>query len=517
VSPLFGSSYIPTHDGEYHIIRFVEFYRMLSQGYWFPKWAPTMNSGYGIPIFLFHYPLPNYVGAFFQFLGRNAVDAFKLSMGLGYVLSYISCFIWLRKLFGTKAAAFGTVLAGCVPYWFVDMYVRGSVGEIWAIALLFMALVSIEYKRLIFCSFIIGALVVSHNILAMLFVPFLVGYMFIRNKQFFPAIFFGLGLASFFWIPALFERQYVVGLNTVDFREHFVALYELLIPSWGTEFSGAAFGGNKISFQIGIIPLGILILSFFVFFRSKEKEMKQLCIYIACVMLCSIACMLPWSKFLWEYITPLQFIQYPWRLLSFLIPCIAFLGAYSAKKIGKTFLFACIGIAAFVFSFHYMSPVLYAPRDTWYYLSRPNFTDGTSSMGNSFSTIWTGWKSKRPQYLIEVLNGKVSGGITTNTFLTKTFTIASAQGADVYMSILYYPGWEVLVDKKSVPIDYKTDGTIRFSVASGSHHIVVHFGETLIRTVANFISLVSLVWLLGWGILGIYDRRYRHVATVIRS
>ena len=45
VLPLFGRSYIPTHDGEYHIIRIVEFAKMLGEGNIVPRWAPELNSG----------------------------------------------------------------------------------------------------------------------------------------------------------------------------------------------------------------------------------------------------------------------------------------------------------------------------------------------------------------------------------------------------------------------------------------------------------------------------------------
>lgn len=516
VFPLFGPSYIPTHDGEYHIIRFIEFYRMLAAGYWFPKWAPTLNSGYGIPIFLFHYPLPNYAGSFFQAIGRNAVDAFKLSLAFGYLAAFGFSFLWLGKLFGTRAGLFGAFIGSFVPYWFVDMYVRGSVGEVWGIVMLFIAMTFLEYGVLLPFSLAVAGLVLSHNILAMLFVPFLLVYALIRKPKFIKGIVWGLGLSAYFWIPALFERQYVVGLNTVDFREHFVALYELLIPSWGTEFSGNIFGGNKISFQIGIIPILIFIASVVVFLRSRPRNVTYLFGFMTLTAVFAIFLMLPFTGFLWEKIGLLQFIQYPWRLLSFLIPCIGFLAAYTAFYTKRGPFLMVIGILAFFFSFRYMQPVLYAPRDTNYYLSRQNFTDGTSSMGNSFSTIWTGWKSARPPYLAEVFNGKITGGVRMNTFLTKTFTIHSEGGADIFLPIVYYPGWEVLVDKKSTPIDYTSDGTIRFSVGGGDHTVVVNFGETPLRNVSDFISLATLVWVIGWGILGVYERRHRHVTPLVR-
>ena len=75
--PLFGKAYIPTQDGEYHIIRIVEFARMLGRGYIVPRWAPDMNSGYGIPIFNYQYPLPNYIGSFVRLFTRDGVYAFQ--------------------------------------------------------------------------------------------------------------------------------------------------------------------------------------------------------------------------------------------------------------------------------------------------------------------------------------------------------------------------------------------------------------------------------------------------------
>src|SRR3989344_7580994 len=86
VAPAFGSRYIPTHDGEYHIVRIVEFARMIEAGYWFPRWAPNLNSGYGIPIFEFHYPLPNYIGTFIRVFTHDELRAFQMGMAVGYMI-----------------------------------------------------------------------------------------------------------------------------------------------------------------------------------------------------------------------------------------------------------------------------------------------------------------------------------------------------------------------------------------------------------------------------------------------
>jgi len=357
--PLLGKGYIPTHDGEYHIIRFIEFFRMLSAGYWFPRWAPTLNSGYGMPVFLFHYPLPNYIGAFFLSIGIDAVYAFKLSLAFGYIISSIFAFLWLRKLFGVKAALTGALISSFVPYWFVDIYVRGSVGEVWAIAFVFAALMFLEYRRLILFACAIAGLILSHNILAMLFIPFLLGYAYFQNRRYILGIFFGIVLTAYFWIPALFERGYVVGLNIVNFHEHFIQLYEFLIPSWGTGFSGAVFGINKMSFQIGMIPLAVLVGSIIFGLKEKDLKVRRLYWYFLLVLLSAVSLMFPWATYIWDHVTFITYVQFPWRFLSFVIPVVAFIGAYVSNHIRMRFWsIAFIGVAV-LFSYSYIRPHIY--------------------------------------------------------------------------------------------------------------------------------------------------------------
>lgn len=511
--PLFGRGYIPTHDGEYHIIRFIEFFRMISAGYWFPRWAPTLNSGYGIPIFLFHYPFPNYVGAFIQFLRFDSVDAFKLCLAFGYITAGFFSFLWLKKLFGTKAGLVGAVVSSFVPYWFVELYVRGSVGEVWAIAFVFAGLMLLEYEKFTLFSLAVCGLILSHNILAMLFIPFFFGMTILRNKRYTFGILFGVLLSSYFWIPAIFERMYVVGLNTVNFREHFVQLYELLIPSWGTELSGEVFAGNKMSFQIGIVPLFVLLGSLLFGLREKRQGMAQLYWYFFFVFFCAMVLTLSSSSFLWLRLPLLQYVQYPWRFLSFVIPFTAFTGAYVSSQMRERFMSIMLILVSVIFSYSYLRPVVYAVRDSQYYLSRKNFTDGTSSMGNSFSTIWTGWKNKRSEYILEIINGKESEGTAQQSYLKKEFTVLSQDYSRVFVPILYYPGWRAIVDKREIPIDFTHDGTIQFSVSPGKHKVTVEFTQTPLRKFSDILSIFTLVWIVGWGILGIYDNRHRHIST----
>jgi len=81
--PLLRSGFIPTHDGEYHLIRFWQFDKNIRLGDFFPRWAPDLNAGFGSPLFNFFYPLPNYLGEFWYLLGFSFISSLKLVLASG--------------------------------------------------------------------------------------------------------------------------------------------------------------------------------------------------------------------------------------------------------------------------------------------------------------------------------------------------------------------------------------------------------------------------------------------------
>ncbi len=141
----------------------------------------------------------------------------------------------------------------------------------------------------------------------------------------------------------------------------------------------------------------------------------------------------------------------------------------------------------------YIRPVTYAPRSDAYYLTKRNFTDGTSSLGNALSTIWTGWKQTRPVRHIEMVSGDAN--VIGNT-------IHAATTSTVQINTLYYPGWSVRIDNKAVQIK-NVSGVIQVTVSKGTHTMNAVFGETVMRMFADAVSLASLVY-LGYTILQVY-------------
>ncbi len=79
------------------------------------------------------------------------------------------------------------------------------------------------------------------------------------------------------------------------------------------------------------------------------------------------------------------------------------------------------------------------------------------------------------------------------------YEIHSSGNTRIRENTLYFPGWNVLVDGKSVNIEFqdpKNRGLITFFVPDGKHSIDVKFQETRLRLFANFITILSIGCLL---------------------
>ena len=440
----------------------------------------------------------------------SLTDSFKITLATGYLIAVLFCYLWLAKLFNRKAAFVGSIVFAFTPYWFVDLYVRGSVGEVIAMGWFMIALTSIERRWLILLSISTAGIILSHNIMSMLFIPLVVGYGIIRNRSGTPWVILGVAVSTYFWLPALLERQYVIGLNVVNFREHFPELFQLLIPSWGTGFSAAGVPNGEMSQQLGIGTILLTVWTVVHLLREKGRGVRRLIGISLILFIILIIFMLSFSQPLWEAVTPLQLLQYPWRFFSVVVPLSGIFGAYIVSKLEGNIWGLIIALAAIAFALGYIRPVIYAPRDDAYYLSRREFTDGTSSLGNSFSTKWSPWKPQRAAKRVEILTGVgVMNGIGEEDPVDLRFDVLLEKEAMVRVNTTYYPGWTVEVDGKTTAIDFTKDGTIAFAAPGGAHTVRVHFGETPLRKTADIISLVSLLWIVLSAILEI-KHAYRH-------
>lgn len=540
LSILFGFSLLhsglpPTHDGEYHVVRFYEFDKSLKEGEWYPRWAPDLNQGFGIPLFNYSYPLPNYVASFIHVLGFSFIDVFKLELYLSVLMSGIFFYLWTKRFFGKLGGLVCASFYMFSPYHIVDVYIRGSVGEAWALAFypaVLWAITEYRYtkkpKYFFLSTFFFSLTIFSHNILALQFLPFVLSYGILLSffdkdkltflKQFLTVFILGVGISSLFWMPALFEKPYVVGLQIYEVTHHFPDLYELLIPTWGSGFFTSE-PENRMSVQIGIanlIAFFASILAFLVYVIKKDKtHSKALAFFIIWFMLFFFL-MLSVSKPVWRIVPLMDYFQFPWRFLGISILCLSFLSGSlfgifykTNKSVFTNVVFSIVFLFFFsiplLFSIGYIKMPYYLERDDRYYISRPNFIYGTNSIGNAFNTVWFDASLKRPERKIAIIKGK--GYLKNEKVLASSYAINtdSAEALTIQINTAYFPGWEATIDGKTTQIAEKR-GIMYIVVPSGSHTLFIHFQDTLIRKMSVLVTIASIVLLVALSLKGRYVR-----------
>jgi len=522
----------PTHDGEYHVVRFYEFYQTLQDGDWYPRWAPDLNNGYGVPLFNYVYPLPNYVASIFHFLGFSFIDAFKLNMFFASILGALFFYLWAKSFWGVWGGLVGSVFYTFSPYHFVDIYIRGSVGEVWALAFFpallwsFTEFVKSRQKMFLILSSVFLALIIfSHNILALMFLPLSVSYalfyiLITKEKKLVASsyllfvILLGFGLSAIFWLPAILEREYVTGLQVFNFSDHFPEFYQLIIPSWGSGFSGEALG-SSLSFQIGIANLmAVLVVLSLIMYRhsglsrislSKRFWMRfayqndgrtAIIFFFLIWFILIFFLMLKVSRPVWEHISFMNYFQFPWRLLSLEILIASFLSGSITYFWKSKLLAICLIFLSFILGIGYAKTSYYHYRDDNHYLTRSNFIDGTNSPGNLFNTIWFNKKLKKEKEKIKFAKGegKVNKLSTKSTHYK--FNVFAQRHSGMIVRTAYFPGWTVFIDGKEEEVRHNKDGIIAFSIPKGEHEVLFLFKNTLVRNVATFISIASFFVLI---------------------
>lgn len=522
IIPLLHPGLPPTHDGEYHVIRFHQFYKTLSSGILYPRWAMDLNNGLGIPLFNYVYPLPNYVSAFLYFLGFSFIDTFKLNLFFGTLIGSVFMYILSKHYWGELGGVVSAISYAYVPYRFVDIYIRGSVGEIWAIAFFPAFIWSITKlvekntpKFIISSSIFLALIIFSHNILAVMFTLFASSYcLFLLSrigwkkqivKSMILSILLGICLPAVFWLPALVENKLVRGLQIYSINDNFPEFYQLIIPSWGSGFSGSNLL-NQMSFQIGLVPIVIIILSILILFKHKLNSPKtsHVLLFFLAWFFISVIFMLRLSYPLWINIPLLSYFQFPWRFLSLTMVVTSFISGgivYSIFSPKLQFASAVVIITLTILAtISYTKPAYYHYRDDRYYLTKPNFINGTNSPGDLFNTIWikdTDLHSKGIKYMTGF--GKISNTVNNPNY--KEYMIDSGINSEVEVGLAYFPGWIVRQDGKTIALKKMENGLIGFGISEGKHNIELIFLDTITRRVASAITLMSGLVILSISII----------------
>jgi len=320
--------------------RVFEMVKSLQRGMFPVRWVFDLGYGAGYPIFNFYAPLAYYFGAIFILIGFDVLIATKIMMVTGVLLSGIFMYLFAKDIWGKIGGVVSALFYMYAPYHAVNIFVRGAVSEFWAYAFIPLVFYSLDkiYKKASIGFAILGtfsyvSIILSHNLTAMMITPVIFGHIIalslfsFNNKKkiylYFLVPVFGIIASVFYWLPALIEMkntnvasQFIGGS---DFRKNFVCLEQLWNSPWG--YGGSIPGCiDGMSFILGKPQIIVIILStlmlIWLFFKKVKGRKILLTLFTLLSFFISTFLTLEISRPVWEFISQMSYLQYPWRFLN---------------------------------------------------------------------------------------------------------------------------------------------------------------------------------------------------------
>lgn len=532
---LFLPGYFNMHD-DLQMMRQLEMEKCFKDGQIPCRWVPDMGFGYGFPLFNYYPPLPYLIGEIFRVVGFSFVSTAKILFIFAFLASGVAMYLLAKEFFGRFGGVVSSIFYIWAPYHAVDIYVRGAMDEAWALVwfpLIFWASYRLVIEKKNNFPWIIGlalswtALLLSHNIMVLIFAPFFAAWCLILfwkqkvwNKitRFLLSGTLALGLAAFFTLPALLEQKYVQIANLVtgyfDFTAHFATLNQIFISRfWG--YGGSIFGPNDgMSFQIGHVHwvLSLIILGVIVWRCIKNRRANLLEILVVFMILAgwfSAFMMHNRSTFIWLLIPPLKFVQFPWRFLSVLIFFFSFIAGYVVRILPSRLAQVAsvlLVLVLVVLGWNYFRPEKMGPLTDAQKFSGAAWELQQGGGVNDYLPIGAEMAPiSPPKVLAEIVGGKANlSNLSEGTNWAKFNINVVSDIANVRINIFDYPVWRVSVDNQPVgqyiPKEEKL-GRMWVNIPQGVHSVTARLFDTPLRKIANWVSVFSwlgLIALLGF-------------------
>ncbi len=544
IMPLLRWDAVPcTHDGHLHYHRIAAMRYAWENGLRFSRWLPDVAFGYGYPFFNYREALPLYLSLWPHMLGLALPAAINLVYLLSIVFSGWFMFLWARDVFGPVAGLVSAVAYMAAPYQLIDALIRGNQPESMALAL--FPLLGWAGRRFIkhgtAVYFLIsvtslGVLILSHNISALIFVPFLFVYLLAvawwqrlhwQDAALRLGLLFGLGLAvsSFYIGPALLELKEITISQSVsargnDFHFNFATLEEIVGP---VRTANPSLINPPLLIRLGWVPLILALLGVISVLWFKTHERRGHIVFMALATLAFLFMSLGESLFLWENVPLIPFVQFPWRFIGRAALPVAFLAGVPLAVLPKLLperakidigMPVLTSLAIVLLSLEAV-PMLF-PQSCREDV-RPTIKSvhdyehnsglvGIDPAGSYFPKTVQQRPSGSPLE-IDYQNGLVpqrfdrtalpQGAIIEDIqhgALSDQIAINSPTSFIGRYLAFSFPGWSVEVDGKPALIrPSEPEGLITFPIPAGEHIVDVRWRMTPLRLAMGFVSLAALV------------------------
>jgi hypothetical protein len=347
------------NDARHHVYFLFEYNRLVEDGIWWPRWSPDFAFGYGYPFFNIYAPLSHFLAELLlHFLNFSYSAAVESIFALSVMGSAAAMYFFVRAWGGRQAAMLSALVYVYLPYHLLNLFVRANLAESMAFVWMPLCLWTMrhllvrsenswrDYRWLVGLAFSYAGLMLTSNLIAALFSPFLgiyalvltfvygapangrnaplgqwIGSVVRRGLPGVVGLVAGLGLSTIFWLPMALEYRWVRVDQWFDgryaFTGHFIYWYQLFSPDWGFGVSMAG-PDDPIGFQLGLAALLLAVAGVILVWHKAGKLRWEIGVWAAAALV-SVLVALTWAAPLWELPligSLLRAAQFPWRWLS---------------------------------------------------------------------------------------------------------------------------------------------------------------------------------------------------------
>lgn len=500
-------------DYHFHQNRIESLALSIQSGDFFPKISYFFIGGYGYASSLFYPDFYLYIPAILRLAGLSLASSyviFAVLINFGtFLLTYASG-KWMQ-LSKSKSYLFSLLYTLSI-YRLQDFLNRQAIGELLAMSFFPVVLASIyllkqgQYSKWPLLTFAMTAVGLAHFISLEIISLFLACYILLNAKAFLKkkpllsltkATILTLMLLAFYLVPVLEQMSHITFKVTADplvfISERSYSLWQLFANS----FKNSVFHAS--SANIGVILL-MGLFGYTVCIFKKKSQNKDL-LLLAWLFFLMTTNLFPWQLF--DH-TPLNTIQFPWRLLSVATLLLSFLIANDEfalfKKIPNSSVLLCICILLSTFLYEVETLRTENKRvDSYetYNQTNPFYIGaGHEYLPEEVDYEWI--KKHKERHVIDD-DPKVV--ITNEMFpagaATFDYTVSDGKSSTITVPFIYYYGYQATITSagttKQVPLkmNQKT-GLVELTV-SGEGKAVIYYQKTRAQKISFVGSLLTFL------------------------
>jgi hypothetical protein len=244
-----------------------------------------------------------------------------------------------------------------------------------------------------------------------------------------------------------------------------------------------------MSFMLGKFQLVLAAIS--LVYLGVKKRLDKVVIFLLATFIFYAFMTTMASSFVWDLVSPLQILQFPWRLITFASFAVSALAGYFVEylpKFTKPLAVLLITCGILFFNLKFFVPQREISYDDSSFLSQEKLA--------------TVARDKIPEYLPASMPAFPSTSLSDSLSRTSTSvygSLVTSEPAPLTISTAYMPQWQLKINDSIVPIQASQDGLITTTtdIPAGSLKVDLTWHRTAVENMGIWITALSLLVMIG--------------------